>query len=391
MTGETAIVTDGSSVELEEVEHNEPLTANEGDNVDNRAEESEDQPVDPRIAIMESISARNDEDRKIARGTRQEDMPAGEPVPEFDAEDEAIETGLTSRESMMEDVVDDDDDGLPEEYADDPLAEFIEMQGDEPMFRTVVNGQQQLIPLEKARADLQKNHAADQRLREAHETQRALEDREAKLAAREAELNARLINPPPSADEEVDSEALTEQAREVVRELFTGTQDEAAGKLADLLLKNRGATGVATNTVNPEEIAAQAVTAARQQLYAEQRETDAQSGYKKFVEDYPEVAADDMLFRLADSMTDEIAQQHPDWMPSAVMLEAGKRTREWVQSQDKDTSEQNPAQNDRRERKRKLRRVPRARQGVQRSDSGTPQDTPGDYMADIRKARGQVV
>jgi hypothetical protein len=379
---ETPIVTDGSAVELEEVEQNDPLTGN--DTVDKSDETSEDRAVDPRLAIMEQIAARNDEDRRIQSGTRQEDMPAGEPVPEFEADDSTIESGLESQESFIEDA--EDPEGLPEEYEDDPLAEFIEMQGDEPMFRTVVNGQQQLIPLEQARATIQKNHAADQRLQEASRIQQDLAYREQKLVERENELLERSQTPEPSAD--VPDEQLVDAARNVVGELFTGTQDEAAEKLADLLLKTRG---VKTTSVDPQQIAAQAVTAARQQLAAEQRDQDAHSGYKKFTKDYPEIAADDMLFRLADSMTDEIAQNHPDWMPSAVMLEAGKRTREWVKSQDKKASEQTPAQDDRRERKRNLRRVPRARQGVQPAEPVERQETPTDFMAEIRKARGQVV
>lgn len=384
---ENSIVTDESSVELEEVEHNASLSDKEVQEVDNTDEKGEDQPVvDPRLAIMEKIAAQNDKERAIAKGTRQEDMPAGEPVPDYDEED--LEPGLDSRETIVEDVTDDD---LPEEYADDPLAEFIEMDGDEPMFRTVVNGQQKLIPLEKARADLQKNHAADQRLREAAEVQKNLEQREQAIAAREAELMRRAQEAAQlSADaEQLSDEQLTEQARQVVSELFTGTQDEAAEKLADLILKHRGAAGVATS-VNPEEIAAQAVTAARQQLAAEQQQQDAETGYKKFVKDYPEIAGDDMLFRLADSMTDEIARAHPDWMPSKVMLEAGKRTREWVKSTT-NASEQDPAQNDRRERKRNLRRVPRARQGVKPTESAERPETPSDYMAELKKARGQVV
>ncbi len=86
--------------------------------------------------------------------------------------------------------------GLPEQYAADPLAEFIEMQGDDPMFRTVVNGQQKLIPLDKARATIQKSAAADQRLEHANQIYRDLEQREQSLNARENELNSRINNPP---------------------------------------------------------------------------------------------------------------------------------------------------------------------------------------------------
>jgi hypothetical protein len=382
-----AIVTDGS--DFKEVEKNESLSGN--DTVDNDSEAGETPREDPRLAIMQAVADQNDSDREILQGTRQEDMPMGEPVPEFDADDETIASGLDSQVPMYEESK--QEDGLPESYADDPLSEFIQMDGDQPMFRTVVNGQQQLIPLEQARASIQKNAAADDRLREAARVSRDLEARETAIRQREAELVARVNEPVPSKDAPAQTnEQLTEKAREVVSELFTGTQDDAAAKLADLLLQNQGAANVATETVDPQQIAAQAVAAARQQLTAEARDADALVGYKKFVKDYPEIAADDMLFRLADGMTDEISQKNPTWMPSEVMLEAGNRTREWAKAQNADkTSEQTPAQTDRQERKRNLRRVPQARQGVQPQEAGERQDTPADFMAEIRESRGQLV
>lgn len=387
---ETAIVTDES---LEETPHNAPLSANEeSGSVDKSGQESEDRPEDPRLAIMEKMASMNNEERAIDPGTRQEEMPAGEPVPEFDAEDDEIETGLSHQESFGDDG-EDPDEGLPEEYADDPLAEFIEMEGDEPMFRTVVNGQQQLIPLEKARADLQKGMAADQRLREVAQFKQNLDDREAAINAREAQLQQKLQGmhdaaAPPQGEEPQSEEALTAEARSVVKELFTGSEEDAAAKLADLLLKNRGAAQVSTS-VNPAEIAHAAVAYAKQELSAEARTKDVQKGYKKFTQDYPEIAADDNLFAFADGLTSKIEAEHPDWMPSEVMLEAGKRTREWVESQksDEKTSEQDPAQNDRTERKRKLRRVPRARQGAEPKEE-TPEETPTSIIAEMRAARG---
>lgn len=380
---ESTIVTDAA---LEEMPHNAPLTANEEDGVDNPEEESNNQPVDPRAELIERIAAQNNEDRAIEPGTRQEDMPAGEPVP-----DDVIETGLSEQQSFGD--TDQESEGLPDEYANDPLAEFIEMDNDEPMFRTVVNGQQELIPLDKARAALQKNLAADQRLREAAEVQQHLAQREAAIMAREQELTQRLsdmhtVTTPPQGEPSMTEEQLTEEARTVVRELFVGTQDDAAAKLADLLLKNRGAAQ-ATTSMNPEEIAQAAVAAARQEISAEQQEADVRKGYKKFCKDYPEIAADDNLFAIADSIVTKIEKENPHWMPSEMMLEAGKRTREWINSQtgSEDNPEATQAQDNRSERKRKLRRVPRARQGAEQTGQA-PEPTPADYLSELRQARG---
>ena len=87
---ETAIVTDAS---LEETPKNAPLTDN---SVDKDDQGGEDQHVDPRLAIMERIADQNNEERALTPGTRQEDMPMGEPVPD----DEMIESGLASQEAI---------------------------------------------------------------------------------------------------------------------------------------------------------------------------------------------------------------------------------------------------------------------------------------------------
>jgi hypothetical protein len=338
---------------------------------------------------MEAVSEQNDEDRRIKAGTLQEEMPAGEPVPEFEATDREIESGLQSQERMHPEEP--EPEGLPEEYADDPLAEFIEMDGDEPMLRTVVNGQQQLVPLEKARANLQKSMAADARLQEAAETRRALEERERQLEERERQLAASAQNsaPPPDKGAELSNEQLREQARDLVGELFTGTQEEAAEKLAKLI----AARSAPATSFDPQKLAQQAAAAAREQLSAEARQKDVEKGFKKFKADYPEIANDEVLFQLADGMSTKIAQENPEWMPSQVMHEAGKRTRDWVKAQrgespEAETSEQPPAQNERRERKRTLRRVPRQRQGLQPREDEAVEPEPADLIAEIRKARG---
>lgn len=381
---ETPIPQDGS--QLEETRHNPSLSNDDRENVDNDGQESEDQAVDPRLTLMEQIADQNDEERRIKAGVQQEDMPAGEPVPE---------PGLQSQEQMNP-AEDEEDQGLPDEYADDPLAEFIEMDGDEPMLRTVVDGHQKLVPLDKARASLQKNMAADARLQEASEAQKRIEEREKALAEREAALQANLQQAqdsaqPPNAGAEVSEEQLKKDAQELVGELFTGTQEEAAAKLADMVSKTRG---VSTTQLNADQIAAKAVAAARDQLAREAVEKDVQSGFAKFQADYPEIASDTVLFQLADGMTTTIQKEHPDWMPSEVMAEAGKRTREWVEQQRggapaEEASEQTPAQGiERNERKRQLRRVPRARQGTPPKAEVEVEPSPSDVIAEMRKARG---
>ena len=90
-------------------------------------------------------------------------------------------------------------------------------------------------------------------------------------------------------------------------------------------------------------------------------------------------------------MTDQIVEENPDMMPSEVMLEAGKRAREWVKNlKGEETSEPSEQpNNDRQERKRQLTPLPRARQGRQESETEETPETPADIMAEIRASRGQ--
>jgi len=117
---------------------------------------------------------------------------------------------------------------------------------------------------------------------------------------------------------------------------------------------------------------------------------DVNTGFKKFSEDYPEIMADQALFGYADSMTDGIAAENPEWLPSEVMLEAGKRVREWVQSMKAPEPSAQPTNNDRLERKKQLRPLPRMRQGTQESEPVEQPQTPSQMMEEIRQARGQI-
>ena len=113
------------------------------------------------------------------------------------------------------------------------------------------------------------------------------------------------------------------------------------------------------------------------------------TGYNKFVDSYPEIANDENLFRYADSLTDAIAVENPEWVPSEVMLEAGKRTREWVETFKTPEPSEKP-NNDRQERKRNLRPMPRARQGTPEKEVVEKEPTAGDYITELRKQRGQA-
>jgi hypothetical protein len=292
-------------------------------------------------------------------------------------------------------------DELPPEYADDPLADYIVMdeENNTPMFVTKIDGEERYIPLEQARRQIQKQEAADSRLRQAAERQKALDAREAEITRQEAELAARLqkkqdTSPPEPTPDVSDQDLLTE-AQQFVENMFNNSPDEATASLAQLLGNMRHLQTKPTAQVDPQELARTTAALVREQQRLESQQQDAAEGLEKFKTDYPEIMANRALFLYADDMTDSIAEEWRiegrSFTDAQVMHEAGKRTMEWIESQrgPKSTPPSDP-NNDRHERKRTLRPMPRARSQALQQESGEDEpQSPTDIVAEMRKARGQ--
>jgi multidrug efflux pump subunit AcrA (membrane-fusion protein) len=257
-----------------------------------------------------------------------------------------------------------------------------------------VNGQERLVPLDQAKAQLQKQIAAEVRLQQAAERNKQLDVREAQIRQSEAALQAKLqqMTTPPSspARDDADDADLEKESRDVVSGLFRGTEDEAAANLAKLL-KGTRSRAPQTPQIDPNKLVEQTATVVRKQLSAEQLDRDAREGFAKFSEDYPELLSDPGLFAYADSLTTTIEAEHPEWKPSQVILEAGKRTKAWVDGIKGPTDDTAaPSTNDRRERKRQLRPMPRPASGREPASQPEAPETPGSVLAEMRKARGQA-
>lgn len=346
-----------------------------------------DVPVNPRDAIFDQMDEMIDRQRAEEMETTVDEFNRDETVLE-------LEPGLSSQDQMHQQAAEEGTE-LPDDLKSDPLADYIVMNGEAPMFKTKVDGEEQLIPLDAAKNQLQKHVAAEIRLQQAATERKNLEARAAALAENEAAFNARqqaAEASPPSVVSDVSDQDLEAEAREVVKTLFTGSETEAVEGLTELLGKTRQAPGP---QVDPQEVANQAVAAARQQLEAERaqeaaafREKDLNTGFEQFSKEYPDIVGDVNLFRYADGMTDTIEVEHPDWAPSKVMAEAGKRTRSWVESM-KAPSEAERQPSDRHNRKRNLTPMPRARSGTQEAPAEAAAETPQSMMEEIRAARGQ--
>jgi hypothetical protein len=267
----------------------------------------------------------------------------------------------------------------------DPLADFIVRRNGKPMFRAVVDGRTVEVPLEEARANIQKNIAADRRLQQAANRSRELDQREANLRQREQ------ARPAAPAADALDLDA---EAADLVKVLVSAPEDVAAKRLAVTLKKIRQASA----PIDPNAIAAQAADVAEQRIVVRNDVQAKASGFKKFQDQYADVANDPDLYALADRRSDLIFAEHPDWTPEQIMLEAGRQAREWLEQKSgkklvipNKSRTQEEANRNRQETKQQLRPMPVSRTvipaaQVEDDDAGTPQNA----LAEIRKSRGQA-
>ena len=269
--------------------------------------ENRDVPVNPRDEILNNMEARIDQQRQ------EEMLEAGYVVSEED-NSYAAEPEQGAPEDIRNRVaVEEQNEELPAELQNDPLADYIVMENDVAMFRTKVDGEDRLIPLETAKATLQKHTAADVRLQQVAQQRKDVDAREEAVRVNELAYQARIASQeasPPSVQSDVSDQDLQTEARDVVEVLFKGTEDEAVASLTNLLGKTRQAPGP---QVDPSVVGKAAVAAAKQQLQEERAAEDAATnerklndGFKSFEKKYKDIVGDVNLFRYADGLTDVI-------------------------------------------------------------------------------------
>lgn len=330
------------------------------------------QSADPRAALLyqqmqdEAAGRETSADRaRSGQKERQEHRQA-----ERDAMDEAIE--VADRVTKV------DDQGT------DPLADYIVTRNGKRMFRAVVDGKTVEMPLEEARANIQKNVAADRRLQEAANRRRELDAREEALKKRE---QARVVTPV------ADTLDLDAEAVDLVKVLVSAPEDVAAKRLAKTLKAIRQASA----PVDANALVSQAADVAEQRIAARSDLQAKASGFKKFQEEFADVANDPDLYALADRRSDLIFAEHPDWSPEKIMLEAGKQAREWLAQKSgkplvtTQRQAQVEANRNRQETKQKLKPMPISRTAIPAAQADdNADDSPTGALADIRKSRGQA-
>jgi hypothetical protein len=326
--------------------------------------------VDPRAAMLAAQMARE------ARGQKIDTDAGDEPTAEVEREDPDAGAGDAAAAAAREAT-------RISHKGTDPLGDYVVRVEGKPMFKTLVDGKEVLVPLDRARAQLQKHLAADIRLQQAAEQKRQLDAREQSIRNVEATLKTRSTHPSATVPV-VDDSAL---ATELVRSLVSEPEDKAAAKLASAFKSIRQAQA----PVDLNAIASQAAREAMATIAARDHESALSNGLDEFTKNYPDIASDSDLFTLADKRTTAIAEANPTWKPGQVMLEAGKQTREWLKSIGapvRAASGEQPS--NRQQRKQNLVPMPQARTARPAPAEGEIRDqTPAEAMAEIRKSRGQ--
>lgn len=382
----------------------------------------------PRNAALEAMAERQEQDRNqelqealaadpglaskqaaIEREIDEANAEAGivhsdEQIPSYANDGAASIQQMHPQESQQSD--------LPKNLQDDPLADFIIMENGSPMVKAKVNGEERLIPLADAKRQVQIGVAAEVRMQNAAQAEKMIAEREQRVSAGEAALLARIketqSQPSVPAQPDLTDDELLNEAQDIFNTAFSGTEEDAAKKLAKTLAKIRNsAVARPTQQIDANQIAQQAASMAVGTLSEQARKKDVQKGYQDFKQNYPEIVNDPKLFRLADDMTETIEREHPDWGAAQIMDEAGKRTLSWVKDLSGQTQDTNApvsgGQNsdaaavttqNRLERKQGLVRMPSpaaAAQWHEPEDTGQVEQSPSDAFLELKKARGQPV
>lgn len=288
--------------------------------------------------------------------------------------------------------------------AESPLVETI---NGEPMLKLKVNGQIQYTPLRDAHQQIQKAAGAEARFAEVNQRQQELDRREAELNARLSQASGQDAKPggetQPSSDVGQGRDNLRDDVVRAVNEMIDGDADGAVKRLLPLFQASHGTQG-------QERIAEIAAAKAREELARTEKEREVldrqQAVYRgraAFNNQYPDLVANPALFAVADSFTERLTNDFPHLTPEQAMLEAGRQTREWVNTVRGQQSAQvipfpNPASTDRNQRKQNLVPMVQAAAGAHQALGGQEQILDYDQyqrenysriMDETRRSRGQ--
>lgn len=275
--------------------------------------------------------------------------------------------------------------------AQDSLDDLVETKDGKQGMTLDVNGRKEWYPLENIRAAAMRSTAADERFSQAAELRKqAALDLKAAADLKTAATSTTRSTP----DVQVDDKTLDQVSLDLAQSLLNDSPEVIAGKLKTVLMTNAQARAPVVDTEAVADAAAKKVTA---QISKQGRQEELMSGLKEFETKFPEMKPGTPLYAVADSMSDSVAAEHPEWTPSQIMLEAGQRAQAWasglggasVPGATRETPPSIKTASNREVRKDKLVPMPKARTGTPQNSETLEESSPASFMASLRKARGQ--
>jgi hypothetical protein len=255
----------------------------------------------------------------------------------------------------------------------------IKVDGEE---RTVLESE----VLEHGKRALQKESAADRRLKEAAEKLQAADARGAEVEAFARQLQAQQEQIQGKSLSNTDAAELRQQARGFMEKLLSGDEDAAVDQLTNLLGRGNATPDVSAMIEQATNAAKNEVKRADEARAQEEGNRLHAAAKTNFDRTFKEIVADPMLYRLTDQETMQVLADHPEWDArldiDKIMTEAGERVRKW-HGQNASASKQ--------EMKRGLRK-PSA--GTSGRMPGAPEVKPlsaSEVIAAQRRARGLPV
>lgn len=254
--------------------------------------------------------------------------------------------------------------------------------GDDMLVEIVVDGVTQKVKVGDLRRTVQKETAADRRLKDAAEERKRLEQR-----ARDLDEREKAIAPRPQGTQAPSDDAAPDQLSDIIRTLRYGSDEEAedAGQqLVEVAAKRRD------SQIPISQVAQQAAAIIS-------HSTEQRAAVQEVAQQYPNIIADPNLLRMSSqnyvAIMTEDQQAGRQRAHREVILEAAARTQSWVDKITGTSKATTPkpasqALDQRRDLKRQTPQPPATTS--LRSPAPVPDrpQTPSEIVADMRKTRG---
>jgi hypothetical protein len=369
----------------------------------NNEVETKEPPPNPRQEAMDAILKNHSEKRiEEVNHTFENDPGMAQIQTGLEGQQTIIESDLPPSEELPA------DEGAPIEtegeenqvLAKGPLEEYIVIQDDKPFMKTVINGVEQLMPLDTVQRNAQIESSARIKMEESANYRKELEtyhrQLDEKAKAIELSEQAKQTLPPESG---VDDQSQKDIASKFAKSLYDGDESEVASNVLELLNSNRTPVEQAP-VIDQAALVDQAtqnavnlIDSRERQKVAVSKKADAKKAFDAFAEANTDMPPGSTLFKLADLFTEEIVKENPGIPLRDLLAEGAARARAWRKGDDAPTSKKPAADlntESRQQMKRELVTMPNKSSQVFDNTAPVVQaKTMKDVMADIKKARGQ--